>query len=120
MFSFFPEKGSAMENHCVPPIGTYRRIQVARWLIDNDLARLPGMTFDDAGRIVDFGLSKTELQKVVETGRPFETSGCPGPDGRVACNRPYGNEKPGPGIRNFPFAPDKDDLKQITEELREY
>ncbi len=23
-----------------------------------------------------------------------ETSGCPGPDGRVACNRPYGNEKP--------------------------
>jgi biotin synthase-related radical SAM superfamily protein len=54
------------------------------------------------------------------SGRPFETSGCPGPDSKVACNRPYGNEKPGPFIRNFPFAPEPEDLQKIVEGLADY
>ncbi|MGB6066704.1 MAG: radical SAM protein [Desulfomonilaceae bacterium] len=119
LFSFFPERGSLMENHHIPPIGTYRRIQLARWLIDNGRSRLDLMEFDHAGRIVEFGLSEGELVEVVRSGMPFETSGCPGPDGKVACNRPYGNEKPGPEIRNFPFPPDEEDLNRIAEELKE-
>jgi biotin synthase-related radical SAM superfamily protein len=118
LFSFFPEEGSAMEHHSPPPIGTYRRMQLARWLIDNDLTSVDQMEFDPAGRIVEFGLSQSELDEAVGNGAPFETSGCPGPDGRVACNRPYGNEKPGPGIRNFPFPPEQEDLERIAEELR--
>jgi biotin synthase len=120
LFSFFPEAGSAMEDHPSPPIGSYRRTQLARWLIDNDKTRIEHMEFDSHGRIVEFGLSRDELQKVIDMGTPFETSGCPGPDGKVACNRPYGNEKPGPEIRNFPFPPDEEDLKRIRRELKEY
>ncbi|MGO9569967.1 MAG: radical SAM protein [Desulfomonilaceae bacterium] len=120
LFSFFPERGSLMEPHPVPPVGAYRRIQLARWLIDNGRSGLELMEFDRMGKILAFGLSETELAKVVSTGSPFETSGCPGPDGKVACNRPYGNEKPGPAIRNFPFSPDEVDLQRIVEELKDY
>lgn len=120
LFSFFPEKGSLMENHLPPAVGTYRRIQLARWLMDNDVAGMEGMQFDSAGRIRDFGVSESDLERIVGSGSPFQTSGCPGPDGNVACNRPYGNEKPGPGIRNFPFPPDEDDLREIAAELMSY
>jgi biotin synthase len=120
LFSFFPEKGSAMETRPSPPVGSYRRIQLARWLIDNDLTTLDSLGFDSFGQIREFGLSEPDLRNIIMTGAPFETSGCPGPDGRVACNRPYGNEKPGPDIRNFPFTPETDDLEKITAELWNY
>jgi biotin synthase len=119
LFSFFPEKGSALENHTPPPIGTYRRIQLARWLIDHDMTVPYRMTFDEAGRILDFGVTAAQLDEAIRCGEPFETSGCPGPDGKTACNRPYGNEKPGPDIRNFPFPPEDEDLKRIIRELKE-
>jgi len=120
LFSFFPERGSVMENHPVPPPGVYRRIQLARWLIDNDLTALERMRFDGAGRISNFGISRLELQAIIGNGEAFETSGCPGPDGKTACNRPYGNEKPGPDIRNFPFPPDEEDLRKIRAQLEDY
>jgi biotin synthase-related radical SAM superfamily protein len=120
LFSFFPEAGSAMEMHTPPSIGSYRRIQLARWLIDNDRITIGDMEFDPQGRIRDFGMDSAELEDVVAGGEPFETSGCPGPDGKVACNRPYGNEKPGPHIRNFPFAPEEEDLVRVRRELAEY
>ncbi len=117
LFSFFREKGSAMEGHAPPTMGTYRRIQLARWLIDNDRSSEDRMEFDREGKIRHFGLSETDLDKVVRSGSPFETSGCPGPDGKVACNRPYGNEKPGSEIRNFPFPPGPEDVDRIMTEL---
>ncbi|MBI5568352.1 MAG: radical SAM protein [Desulfomonile tiedjei] len=120
LFSFFPEKGSAMEHHPQPPVGTYRRIQLARWLIDRDRTRIEAMQFDGLGRIKHFGLPDADLEAVIMSGEPFETSGCPGQDGIVACNRPYGNEKPGSGIRNFPFPPEAEDLEQIRTELWDY
>ena len=120
LFSFFPERGSVMEFHSFPPIGSYRRIQLTRWLIDNDRTRFELMEFDPEGRVRGFGLSESDLSQIIRSGAPFETSGCPGPDGRVACNRPYGNEKPGEAIRNFPFPPEQDDLKRILEELNQY
>jgi lipoyl synthase len=120
LFSFFPEAGSAMAECTPPPIGTYRRIQLARWLIDNDKIGIKDLAFDGSDRIVDFGVEKAELERVINSGDPFETSGCPGPDGKVACNRPYGNEKPGDGIRNFPFPPTVEDLVRVKEELGRY
>ncbi len=117
LFSFFPEQGSAMQNHSAPPIGTYRRIQLARWLIDNEKIKPELMSFDSSGKITDFGISESQLNNAINTGEPFQTSGCPGPDGKVACNRPYGNEKPGECIRNFPFVPNQEDLKRIRDEL---
>ena len=120
LFSFFPESGSAMEGCPVPHMGSYRRIQLARWLIDQDKARAADMEFDSQGRIVGFGIPEDEWRAVAATGDPFQTSGCPGPDGKVACNRPYGNEKPGKDIRNFPFPPDEEDLEKVGIELLQF
>jgi biotin synthase len=120
LFSFFPEPGSEMADHPQPPMGQYRRIQAARWLIDHDLSRFERMTFDEKGRIVDFGAASGELRRILADGQAFETSGCPGRSGRTACNRPYGNERPGPDIRNFPFTLEPDDLDKAWKEMDAY
>jgi biotin synthase len=96
----------------------YRRIQIARFLIDEGVSRVSGFDFDDASRIVHFGVSREDLDRIVDSGEPFRTSGCAGYDGQVACNRPYANSRPGPGIRNFPFPPERTDIQRIRRQLR--
>ena len=118
LFSFFPEKNSLLENRVPPALGHYRRIQVARYLIDSDLARLEDFAFGPDGRIGSFGLSPSDLEAIIDTGEPFRTSGCSGADGSVACNRPFANSRPGPNLRNYPFLPTADDVERIRSQLR--
>lgn len=114
LFSFFPEKGSPMQDHPSPPLDQYRRIQLARWIINEGLGSIDQMKFDEQGRLFDFG---TDIGPLIEMGEPFMTSGCPGRDGKVACNRPYGNERPSGPIRNFPFMPEPEDIEEIKKQL---
>jgi len=120
LFSFFPERGTNMENHPQPPLGNYRRVQLARFLINEGLSCVESMAFDPEGRVVDFGLAPGRLAAVVASGAPFLTSGCPGSGGVSACNRPYGNERPSEPMRNFPFAPESPDIKDIEEQILRY
>ncbi len=117
LFSFFPEENSELADHPQPPIDQYRRIQLARYLIDEGISRFSQIKFDRSECIVDFGIGKDELERVIDSGIPFMTSGCPGEDGEVACNRPFANSLPGPDFRNFPFIPDSDDVKRVRQEL---
>lgn len=117
LFSFFPEAGSELEKQEPPPLGRYRRVQLARYLIDEGMSRYESIQFDHSGQIVGFGADDRRLDEVIDSGLPFMTSGCPGEDGSVACNRPYANSLPGPDIRNFPFLPDENDLAKVKEEL---
>jgi biotin synthase-related radical SAM superfamily protein len=114
LFSFFPEKGSPMEEFSPPCLGQYRRIQIARWIINEGLGSTSQMKFDESGRLIDFGM---DIDPLIQIGEPFMTSGCPGRDGKVACNRPYGNERPSGPIRNFPFMPEKGDIEEIKSQL---
>jgi len=114
LFSFFPEKGSPMEKHPSPPLDQYRRIQLARWIINESLGSAGRMKFDQNGRLIDFGM---EIESLIQTGEPFMTSGCPGRNGKVACNRPYGNERPSGPIRNFPFQLEAQDIEEIRTQL---
>jgi biotin synthase len=120
LFCFFPEKYSTMAETPQPPASGYRRIQMARWLIDRDLARAKAMSFDQAGRVIDFGVREEVYEAALASGRPFMTSGCPGPDGEVACNRPYGNEKPGSDLRNFPFRLEPEDIELVRAQIVRY
>ena len=110
MFSFYPERGSLMEDGTQPPLGSYRRMQLARWLIDRGLARGDKMGFD-GGRLVDYGLEGALVEKEIRKGKAFITSGCPG------CNRPFANETPSQAaeglLRNYPFQPNADDIRLI-------
>lgn len=117
LFSFFPEPNSQMSDHPVPSMDHYRRIQLARFLIDQRLVRAGDLRYDESLRIVSFGLSEDMVEAVIDSGEPFRTSGCPGYDGQVACNRPYANSRPGPDIRNFPFPPNSGDIRRIRRQM---
>jgi biotin synthase len=110
MFSFYPEKGSQMEDGAQPPLDMYRRMQLARWLIDRGMARGDSMTFKD-GKVVDFGVPEDVVEREIRKGKAFVTSGCPG------CNRPFANETPTQAmeglLRNYPFQPNEDDIRLI-------
>jgi biotin synthase len=117
LFSFYPEPGSSMCNHPMPAMDHYRRIQLARYIIDNKLSRAERFAYDQKERIIDLGLSAGKLNQVIDSGWPFCTSGCEGYDGQVACNRPFANSRPGPEMRNYPFLPNKTDIRLIRKQL---
>ncbi len=117
MFAFFPERGSLMEDWPAVDRGQWRRVQLARFLIDYRARRVDDMSFDESGRVTDFGVTQEVLEKEIAAGTPFRTSGCPGKDDEVsACNRPYGDSSPS-DILSFPFAPAKRDLTAIKRQM---
>jgi biotin synthase len=124
LFSFFPEPGSPLENRSQPPIGQYRRMQLARFLIEENKARLENMKFDEKGRLIDFGIPEAFLKEIISTGIPFMTSGCPGSTLRVACTRPYANSTPFQAYigecRNFPYSPNEKEIIRIQQQLRDF
>lgn len=118
LFCFFPEKGSLMDHLPATPRDQWRRVQLARYLMDYAGVRLEQMRFDGEGRVVDFGLPRAELDAVINAGVAFRTSGCPGKfrEDVSACDRPYGDSPPS-DIASFPFQPDGRDLRRIRRQL---
>ena len=102
-----------MADHPLPTMDTYRRVQLARYLIDQGISRTDRFVYDEAETVRAFGIHADELEGIIDTGEPFRTSGCVGRDGQVACNRPFGNSPPGPDIRNYPFPPTPEDVARI-------
>ena len=118
MFCFFPEKGSLMDHLPATPRDQWRRIQLGRYIIDYAGGRVENMRFDEAGRIVEYGLPKDELDRIVDKAIAFRTSGCPGKlaEDISACDRPYGDSPPS-NIASFPFQPNKRDVVKIRRQL---
>ena len=118
MFCFYPEKGSLMDHLPATPRDQWRRVQLARYLIDYCGVRVDHMTFDEEGRVSDFGLPRGELDAIIDTGIAFRTSGCPGKfaEDISACDRPYGDSPPS-NIASYPFQPANADLKRIRHQL---
>ncbi len=118
MFCFFPEKGSLMDHLPATPRDQWRRVQLARYLIDYRGVRIDHMRFDAFGRVIDFGIPKPELDTIIDTGIAFRTSGCPGKfqDDISACDRPYGDSPPS-NIASYPFQPGAVDLRKIRNQL---
>ena len=117
LFSFFAEESSRLAHMPQPPWSTYLRVQLARYLIEEGLARVSDMAFDRTGRIIDFGLAPDPIDAIVGAGMPFMTTGCLGPDGRVACNRPFGNCLPDVRQWNYPYLPNREETDLIREDI---
>jgi lipoyl synthase len=117
LFSFFPEPDSAMGHVSPPPMDQYRRIQIARYLIDYRISAANRFAYGPEGRILDHGLGQERVEGIIDSGAPFRTSGCEGYDGEVACNRPYANSRPGPDMRNYPFPPTPEDVGRIRQQM---
>jgi lipoyl synthase len=111
LFAFTPVRGTALEGYLPPDLCAYRRVQLARYLIVNRKAAAADIGFDSDGKITDFGVSKDKLQEAIESGVPFQTTGCPD------CNRPYYNEKPSGPLFNYPKMPNNEEIQKIKKEL---
>lgn len=117
MFAFFPEQGSLMEDWPAVDRGQWRRVQLARYLVDYAGGRFRDMRFDEGGRVVEFGVPRERLERIISSGTPFRTSGCPGREDDVsACNRPYGDSSP-TDILSFPFALAKRDIARVSRQI---
>ena len=118
LFAFYPEHGSLMEDW--PPVdrGQWRRVQLARFIIDYAGGHIRDMAFDAEDRMIDFGVPERKLAEIISSGKPFRTSGCPGSDVDIsACNRPYGDSRP-TDILSFPFALARRDIIKVRRQLR--
>lgn len=118
MFAFFPEQGSMMEDWPACDKGQWRRVQLARFIIDYAGGHVSKMIFDADGKVIDFGVAEDELADLVNSGKPFQTSGCPGKDDEEvsACNRPYGDSSPS-DILSFPFALARKDVENVKRQM---
>ena len=118
LFAFFPERGSLMEDWPAVRHGQWRRVQMARFILDYLGGHIDRMTFDKNGQLVDFGLESEQLLAIINSGKPFRTSGCPGAcDSEIsACNRPYGDSAPS-DILSYPFAPAERDIFEILRQI---
>ena len=111
LFAFTPVLGTSLEASLPPQVESYRRIQLARYLIVKGKARIEDLQFDVDGKIASFGLISDELEAIIDCGLPFRTSGCPD------CNRPFYNEKPSGPIYNYPRNPSKKEIEKIKDQL---
>ena len=114
LFAFTPIHGTAFAGRPQPQLEVYRRVQLARYLIVNALTRFENITFNLSGEMVNFGVTNDSLVQIVESGKPFLTSGCP------ECNRPFYNEKPSGPIYNFPRKISASETAEIKQGLAQY
>lgn len=119
LFAFFPEHGSLMEDWPACDPAQWRRVQLARYIIDYADGNVGKMRFDEFGQLADYGLPQDEVEFLTRSGTPFRTSGCPGKGDDVsACNRPYGDSKPS-AILSYPFVLEEEDLALVRQQMRE-
>jgi biotin synthase len=112
LFAFTPIPGTPLSTRSQPPISRYRRLQVAHYLLINGKTRLTHFTFNSNECLTSFGIDSTNVTAVIQSGIPFQTSGCPG------CNRPYYNERPGGILYNFPRKPNMHEIIKIEKQVR--
>ena len=96
LFAFTPIPGTTLDKKAPPSLSRYRLLQTARFLLVNRLAAFKDMRFDASGALVSFGVPRRKLSRVIGSGLPYLTCGCPD------CNRPFYNEKPSGPMYNFP------------------
>lgn len=110
LFAFVPIKGTPLGRVSRPPVESYRRVQLGYYLLRKKLANLSDFEFN-GGKLLNFGIPKERLVKVVETGGPFLAAGCPN------CNRPYSTEGPLGPIYNYASPPSKRDIEEIKLQM---
>ncbi len=101
LFAFTPVAGTPMGSQPGPALGSYRRLQVARYCIVELGRGAEAFGFGAGGRIVRFPAD------LPLDNRIFMTKGCSG------CNRPYFNERVSGPIFNYPYAPTEEEIGAV-------
>jgi biotin synthase-related radical SAM superfamily protein len=118
LFCFNPEPGSRMADHPKSPLARWRRVQLAKHLIEAESYGLGAFDFDADGALARLHADRAAVDAVVDQGVAFMTNGCPGGQGEPGCTRPYGSYRPAEPFRDYPFVPAPGDLAEIRQQLR--
>jgi len=118
LFSFNPEPGTTLQHQTRQPIKRHRRVQLAKYLIEEKNVERDVFQFDKNGFIASIESEEELIQNSIDEGLPFMTNGCPDREGVMACNRPYGSYRPGEEFRDYPFKPTGDELTVIREQMQ--
>lgn len=108
LFAFTPLRGTPMESCSPPELSSYRRLQVAHFLIK---AGVPGLFHFARGRLVF--RDREKLRALLAGGGAFRTSGC------EHCNRPYYNESPRGPLYNYPRPLKDEECRRALDEALE-
>ncbi|MCL2288875.1 MAG: radical SAM protein [Candidatus Bathyarchaeota archaeon] len=111
LFAFTPIRGTAMEMYPPPDVVSYRRLQLVRYLLVYGVTCLEHVRFNANGELVSFGVNMATLEDILNSGKPFQTSGCPN------CNRPFYNEKPSGPLYNYPKSLNKQEISEIKKQF---
>ncbi|MFA6001251.1 MAG: radical SAM protein [Thermoleophilia bacterium] len=74
LFPFYADDSSLLEGGKPCPTGQFRRMQLASFLIDNNMSAIGHMQFDEEDRVISFGLKGRALEAVVDSGKPFKSN----------------------------------------------
>lgn len=118
LFCFHPEPDSRMASHPKSDLSRWRRIQLAKFLLEEEGLPLDAFWFDDLGALSRIRAPRALVDRVVEQGFAFRTNGCTGAEGEPGCTRPMGSWRPTEAPRDFPYPPDDDDRAGIRRALR--
>ncbi len=118
LFSFNPEPDSRLGDAPKAPLRRWRRIQLVKHLVETEGYGIDDFRFEDDGSLALLSsVPETTVERVIGSGRPFVTDGCPSSGGEPGCTRPYGSYRPSEPFRDFPFDPDPADLAGIRADL---
>ena len=112
IFMFTPVMYTPMATAPRPNIETFRRVQLARWLLLQNLTHFQRFEFEHGILKLIQNLTHDELRTIIKQGGAFKTAGCPD------CNRPYYNSAPNQEQDGFPRDLTTEEQNRIFEELK--
>lgn len=117
LFCFNPEPDSRMATHARSPVRRWRRIQLAKFLLEERGLDPQAFGYDDEGGLAALHAPSDLVNDTVDTGFAFMTNGCPSAGGEPGCTRPMGSWRPGEEPRDYPWAPNMLDIDDIRHQL---
>ena len=118
LFCFNPEPDSAMAEQPKPPVTRWRRVQLAKFLLEECGLEPPAFDYDEDGTLVRIRAPVELVERVIRDGYAFMTNGCPGAGGEPGCTRPMGSWRPAEAPRDYPWRPTGDDRAAVLDQLR--
>ncbi len=117
LFCFNPEPDSRMGHVEKTPVQRWRRIQLAKFLLEEEGLDPDAFRYADDGALARIHAPRDLVERVVDAGWAFMTNGCPSSGGEPGCTRPMGSWRPTESPRDLPWQPTGEDLREIRDQL---
>lgn len=117
LFCFNPEPDSRMATHPKSAVRRWRRIQLAKFLLEERGVDPAAFDYDDEGSLAEIRAPADFVERTIADGWAFMTNGCPGAGGEPGCTRPMGSWRPADEPRDYPWRPADADLADIDAQL---